>query len=78
MRTEMTHHNGDVIGAAGLGTIAGLIAHYAALLPSVPPWVAQIFVTLLVSVASMAANHFVKRYLNRRWPDRHRQKEEGD
>lgn len=74
----MTHHNGDVIGAAGVGTIAGLIAHYAALLPAIPPWVTQIAVTLLVSVSSVAANHFVKRYLNRKYPDRAKRGGEGD
>ena len=74
MKLINMQHHGDTLGAAGVGTVAGLIVHYAALLPSVPPALTQALVTLLVGVATVAANHFVKRWLDRRWPDRKRRR----
>lgn len=71
MKLTMNNH-GDAVSAAGLGTVVGLFVHYAALIPSISPVIVQAIVTIIVGGATVAINHFVKRWLDRRWPDRKR------
>jgi hypothetical protein len=70
----MTERNMDYaenFKAAGLGTLAGLFSFWLSLIPT---WFGQACVTLIVSGAALVLNHFIKRELNRRWPERKRRK----
>ncbi|MGH9766097.1 MAG: hypothetical protein ACREAB_01580 [Blastocatellia bacterium] len=69
----------NTISVATFGTIVGWVGgQMLALLLSVPPWFAQITLAVLISVSTVSATHFVKRWLNRRWPDRHRRNRDTD
>ena len=63
----------DTIGITTFGTIVGWVGGKTlALALSVPPWLVQTGLAVLIAVSTATATHFVKRWLNRRWPDRHR------
>jgi hypothetical protein len=67
----MTNREGDVISATGFGAAAGwLYMQYALIHAWIPAWVGQLAITLLISVVTLITTHFLKRELNRRWPDR--------
>jgi hypothetical protein len=69
----MTNREGDVVGATGFGAAIGwMYAQSAAIGALIPPWLGQLAVTLFISCATLVATHFLKRELNRRWPDRKR------
>jgi uncharacterized membrane protein len=72
--TEKAMNKVDNVGAATFGTVMGLITNWLALIPTLPAWLTQACVTLFVSGAALVINHFVKRELNRRWPERKRRK----
>lgn len=76
MSSERAMNATENVGAAGLGTVIGLLAQWLSLIPALPAWIGQAAVTLLVSGLAIVLNHFMKRELNRRWPDRRRR--EGD
>lgn len=71
MSERMTNYSQE-LSATGVGTMVGLIAHWLAV--TTPAWVGQAAVTLTVSMMVLILSHFVKRELNRRWPDRYRRK----
>lgn len=62
----------DNVAAAGLGTAMGLIYSWLSLFSFFPAWIGQALVTVIVSSMAIVANHFIKRELNRRWPERKR------
>jgi hypothetical protein len=69
----MTNREGDVISATGVGAAMGwLYVEYAAIYSLIPAWVGQLAVTLIISCATLTATHFLKRELDRRWPNRRR------
>ena len=57
-----------------LGTVLGIIAPYLGFLTALPPWQAQIIVVCTTTPLMLLVNHFLKRWLNKRWPDRNRRK----
>ena len=62
-----------MISATGFGAALGwLYVKYAAIYALIPAWFGQLAVTLIISCATLTATHFLKRELNRRWPDRKR------
>jgi len=61
-----------------IGTLCGLAAHYAALIPFLPGWLIQAVVTIAVGALSVVANHWVKRWLHQRWPNRRRKGDSQD
>jgi len=69
----------DTISVATFGTVVGWIGgQMLALVLALPPWLAQTSLALLISVSTVTATHFVKRWLNRRWPDRRRRNSNTD
>lgn len=53
-----------------IGTIFGLCAHYAALIPQFPGWLTQALVTIAVGAISVGVNRLVTRWIDSRWPNR--------
>ena len=75
----MTNREGDVISATGVGAAMGwLYAQYAFIHAWIPAWVGQLAITLLVSCVTLTSTHFLKRYLNRRFPDRKQSKGDSE
>jgi hypothetical protein len=74
----MVNREGDVISATSVGAMLGwLYVKYAMILAWIPAWVHQLAITLLISCVTLTATHFLKRFLNFRWPDRKRKAEES-
>jgi uncharacterized membrane protein YeiH len=68
-------HRVDTLGVSTLATALGWIGgQVLALVIAVPTWVAQTALALLIATTTTAGTHFLKRWLNRRWPDRHRRR----
>jgi len=61
----------DNAGLVSFGTLFGWwTAHKMGfVLYTLPPWVAQFGVSMLTMVVGAVVLHFVKRELNRRWPN---------
>jgi hypothetical protein len=75
----MTHREGDVISATGFGAAAGwLYAQYAFIHAWIPAWIGQLAITLLISCVTLTATHFLKRFLNFRFPDRKQSKGDSE
>ena len=71
MRLEKTmQQHGEEISATMIGTVFGLFVHWLSLIPHIPGWLGQGIVTLAAGSITITATHFLKRELNRRWPDR--------
>ena len=78
-RDESMEQRVDTISVATFGSIVGWVGgQMVALLLSVPPWFAQVSLAVLISVSTVTATHFVKRWLNHRWPDRRRRSRDTD
>jgi len=57
-----------------IGSVLGIIAPYLGLFQALPPWKSQIIVMVTTTPVLLLVNHFLKRWLNKHWPDRHRRK----
>lgn len=59
----------DNAGMVGFGMMIGLwFANEVGLILAMPPWLAQVGVSLFTMVSGAVVLHFVKRQLNRKWP----------
>jgi hypothetical protein len=75
----MVNREGDVISATGFGAAAGWpYAQYAYIHAWIPAWVGQLTVTLIISCATLTATHFLKQFLNFRFPDRKQSKGDSE
>lgn len=68
------HGTGMVWQSSLIGTALGLAASYFGWIAALQPWQAQAIVVLTTTPMILAINHFLKRWLNKRWPDRNRRK----
>jgi uncharacterized membrane protein YeiH len=78
---EQMEQRVDTIGVATIASIVGWAGgKILALTLSVPPWFAQITLAVGICATTVTTTHFLKRWLNRRWPDRHKRQddEEGE
>lgn len=65
-------HDKAVWEGSLIGTVFGLCAYYAVLIPAFPGWLTQAVVTIAVGAISVGLNHFIRRWIDRRWPNRRR------
>ncbi|MGE0133053.1 MAG: hypothetical protein AB7U82_33670 [Blastocatellales bacterium] len=58
--------NSAVWQSSLIGTVVGLCAHYAALIPALPGWLIQAVVTIAVGAISVVVNRLVARWMDGR------------
>ena len=68
------HGTGMVWQSSLIGSLLGFIAPYFGLFTALPPWQAQIIVMVTTTPLLLVVNHFLKRHLNKRWPDRNKRR----
>lgn len=68
------HEDGMVWQSSLIATVLGLIAPYFGLFAAMPLWAIQALVALTTAPLILVINHHVKRWLNKRWPDRHKRR----
>lgn len=68
------HGTGMIWGSSLIGNALGLFAPYLGLFAALAPWQAQAIVVLVTSPVVLTITHFLKRYLNKRWPDRNKRR----
>lgn len=61
-----------------MATIVGLFVRWAAIVPVVPPWLAQIAVTAAAAAVGTLLSLLAKKTVNHFWPDRRRRRKSGD
>ena len=66
--------NNSVWSSSLIGTVLGVFAQYAALLPTTAGLLAQVVITLAGGALSLVINYHIKRWMNRRWPNRTRRR----
>lgn len=57
-----------------MATIVGLLARWAAIVPIMPPWLAQIAVTAAAAAVGTLLSVLIKKTINHFWPSRRRRR----
>ncbi len=68
------HESPMVWTSSLIATALGLVAPQFAWILALPPWAMQFAVVLVSGPIVLIINHHVKRWLNKRWPDRNKRK----
>ncbi|HMX24013.1 MAG TPA: hypothetical protein PKC13_00195 [Blastocatellia bacterium] len=77
-KMDGNHDNAAVWGWSAVGTAIGAIANLFGLLSEVPPWIKQAVGSLVIGTIGLIGHHFLKRWLNGRWPTRRRRGDSRD
>lgn len=68
-------HDNEIVWQSSLiATALGLFSHYFAWLAVMPPWAMQAAVVMVTGPLLLFINHHLKRWLNKKWPDRNKRK----
>lgn len=67
----LQQHEGEVVSATGMGVLINHLS-YQVVAPALnlPVWLTQILLTVFIACLTLIITHFLKRELNRRWPEK--------
>jgi uncharacterized membrane protein YeiH len=72
-KSTMNPHRIDTLGVSTIATVLGWIGgQVLALILAIPLWMMQLSLAVMIAATTTTVTHFLKRWLNRRWPDRKR------